>query len=71
MERKKCTVNLKLMNAMVEKIKEEDLPISVTTGRITEDYNGDKQIEVLFEYQTEDKMIFSKALDDVFNNFIQ
>jgi hypothetical protein len=56
---------------MVEKIKEEDLPISVTTGRITEDYNGDKQIEVLFEYQAEDKMIFSKALDDVFNNFIQ
>jgi hypothetical protein len=66
---KKITVEQGLLSLVIDKVHEDDLPIDITTGKKSTDYNGDTQVDVLFEYKEEDKMLFTRVLSECINQY--
>ena len=58
----KMQLNTKVASTIVERIYEDNIPITITTGEKT----GDNMVNVLVECDDED--LFGKLLDETINN---
>lgn len=67
MERK-YTMYKGLAAIIIDRIYEDNLPIEVHTGNEHTDGNGDRQVDILLEY--EDADLVSDVLDDSINSLI-
>lgn len=65
MERK-YTIPKKLASLLINKVHEENLPISVHEGNEKVEANGDRFVDVLLDY--DDPFIVNDLLTDVMNN---
>jgi hypothetical protein len=63
----KCTVELGVLNLMIERVHEDNLPIEIVTGHRIVDYNGDTQVDVMFEYAEEYGGMFRALLAECMN----
>lgn len=50
-------MNKGLLEAWLEAVHENGLPVNIQTGREYNDCNGDRTVEVLMEYDESDKML--------------
>lgn len=64
MERKYQMIK-ELADALQNRIQEENLPIKIEFGEEEVDYNGDKQVDVLLEYDDPD--LVNDVLTDTIN----
>lgn len=67
MIRKKITMHSKVSNILMELVHEENLPVNIETGPKHIDCNGDKQIDVLLEYEEKDADCVNEALTRAVN----
>ena len=65
MERK-YTMNKKLAAMLINKVLEDNLPITVHEGNERVDGNGDKMVDVLLDY--DDPFLVNDILSDMINN---
>jgi hypothetical protein len=66
----KLVIEGDVLNIMIERVHDENLPISITTGQVIKDYNGDTQVEVLFEFERQDIHIFQELLNSSINRLV-
>lgn len=59
----KIEMNQGLLEAWLEAVHENDLPVNIQTGREFNDCNGARTVEVLMEYDENDKMLVMGALN--------
>lgn len=62
---KKFTMLKSLAAAFISKVHEDNLPFSIQEGNEHVDGNGDRQVDILVDY--DDPMLLSQVLDDVIN----
>ena len=67
MERK-YTINKKIAAILINRVHEENLPITVHEGNERIDVNGDRLVDVLLDY--DDPFLVNDVLSDLFNNEI-
>lgn len=67
MERK-YTMNKKLAAILINRVHEENLPITIHEGNEKIDGNGDKMVDVLLDY--DDPFLMNDVLTDIVNNQI-
>ena len=67
MERK-YTMNKKLAVILINRVHEENLPITIHEGNEKIDGNGDKMVDVLLDY--DDPFLMNDVLTDIINNQI-
>lgn len=61
--RTKLLINTRLLNVLIERVHEDDLPITIDTG-----IHKDGLTEVLFEYPDSFSEAFNPLIDDVSNS---
>lgn len=64
----KYTMNKKLDAILINRVHEENLPITIHEGNEKIDGNGDKMVDVLLDY--DDPFLMNDVLTDIFNNQI-
>lgn len=69
MEYCKIEINGKILDAWIEQVHENDLPVNIQIGREFNDCNGDRTVEVLMEYDKSDKMLVMGALNATINEW--
>ena len=67
MERK-YTINKKIAAQLINRVHEENLPITIHEGNERVEANGDRQVDVLIDY--EDPFLVNDVLADIMNNQI-
>lgn len=63
----KCEMNLQLLNAFINVVSEDDIPVDITTGDSFTDPNGDKMVDVLLEYDDKDDDLIESVLCNTIN----
>lgn len=56
------SMHCKVLNALIEKVKEESLPVNIQAGKIEKDHNGDQQVNVCLEYDDNDADVINNAI---------
>lgn len=69
METDKMAMNKGLLASWLEAVHEKDLPVNIQTGRTTIDGNGDRMVEILMEYEPEDKDLIYRSLEETTNTW--
>jgi hypothetical protein len=69
MVNKKVTIEKGLLSLIIDKVHEDGNPIAITTGKKSTDFNGDTQVDVLFEFEEGDKLIFNQVLNECINQY--
>lgn len=67
MERK-YTINKKIAAQLINRVHEENLPITIHEGNERVEANGDRLVDVLIDY--EDPFLVNDVLTDIMNNQI-
>ncbi len=65
--KKNLVMHGKLLSAFIAKVHEDNIPVNVTTGKHLVDYNGDKQVDVLLEYDDKDSELINKVMCNSIN----
>lgn len=63
----KCKMNLQLLNAFINVVQEDGIPVDITTGDSFTDPNGDKMVDVLLEYDDKDDDLIESVLCNTIN----
>ena len=66
--KRKYTMNKKLAAILINRVHEENLPITIQEGNEKTDGNGDRMVDVLLDY--EDPSLVNDVLTDIINNQI-
>ena len=69
MKSDRIEMNKGLLEAWLEAVHENDLPVNIQTGREYNDCNGDRTVKVLMEYDESDKMLVMGALNATINEW--
>lgn len=64
----KFTMSKELASVVIERVHEENLPISIYKGKEAVDENGDRQVDVLLE--CEDMELVNQILSEELNKMI-
>ena len=67
MERK-YTMNKRIAAQLINRVHEENLPITIHEGNERFDANGDRMVDILIDY--EDPFLVNDVLTDIINNQI-
>lgn len=70
MIRKNFTMHSKLLKRFTELAYDTAVPVNIEIGARHKDFNGDTQIDVLLEYDEQDRECVNKALTDAVNDAI-
>lgn len=62
---KKFTMLKSLAASLIERVHEDNLPFTIQEGNEQVDDNGDKQVDILIDY--DDPMLLNQVLSDVIN----
>lgn len=55
-------MHCKVLNTLIEKVKEESMPVNIQAGKIETDHNGDQQVNVCLEYDDNDADVINDAI---------
>ena len=66
--KRKYTMNKKRAAILINRVQEENLPITIHEGNEKIDANGDRLVDVLLDY--DDPFLLNDVLSDLFNNEI-
>lgn len=69
MKSDKVEMNKGLLEAWLEAVHENDLPVNIQTGKEFDDCNGYRTVEVLMGYDESDKMLVMGALNATINEW--
>ena len=64
----KYTMNKRLAAQLINRVHEDNLPITIHEGNERFDANGDRMVDVLIDY--EDPFLVNDVLTDIINNQI-
>ena len=68
MMERKYTMNKRMAAILINRVHEEDLPITIPEGNEQIDGNGDRLVDVLLDY--DDPFLVNDVLTDIINNQI-
>lgn len=57
----------RLLDALIETVHEDDVPMNITTGASSVDCNGDRQVDVLLEYDDKDAALINAVISNTIN----
>lgn len=58
-------MNKGLLSLWLEVVHDKALPVNIHTGKTFSDCNGDRMVDVIMEYDPDDKYLIDRALEDV------
>lgn len=64
---RKIEAHCRVIEALQEIVREENIPVEITIGNETIDYNGDKQVEVCLEFAEADEVAVNDSLNKAVN----
>lgn len=70
MIRENFSMHSKVLERFTETAYDTAVPVNIEIGARHKDFNGDTQVDVLLEYEEQDRECVSKVLGDAINDYI-
>lgn len=64
---KRCEINSKVLELLLEIVQENAIPMNINVGKRHKDYNGSELVDILYEYDYKDSGIVNETICQAIN----